>query len=180
VKRKKSPPSPDRCEDFAPHPEVVAVLSQKQIEEETVREMAEIFKVMADYNRIRILHALREKELCVCDQPHPDPACSQRKGTLRLRSLGTPDHDSLGSVSSAQNFADEGSGPLPQRRTLGLLSSGRSSRYHALSGGSKPRVGKKGKIALMPTLWQWFLFSYLQPSAQDRFIERRMSDVRMV
>ena len=67
MKRKTSPPSPDRCEDFAPHPEVVAVLSQKQIEEETVREMAEIFKVMADYNRIRILHALREKELCVCD-----------------------------------------------------------------------------------------------------------------
>ncbi len=43
------------------------LLSQKQIDEETIQKMAEIFKVMADYSRIRILYALSAKELCVCD-----------------------------------------------------------------------------------------------------------------
>lgn len=37
------------------------------MDSETIQKMAEIFKVMADYNRIRILHALSKKELCVCD-----------------------------------------------------------------------------------------------------------------
>lgn len=60
-------PSQDRCETFAPHREVVTALSQDQMDSETIQKMAEIFKVMADYNRIRILHALSKKELCVCD-----------------------------------------------------------------------------------------------------------------
>jgi len=67
VKRKAKALPQDRCEEFLPHSEIVEFLSQKQVDQETIQKMAEIFKVMADYSRIRILHALSEKELCVCD-----------------------------------------------------------------------------------------------------------------
>lgn len=59
--------SQDQCEIFAPHKESVQIFSQREIPAEIVQKMAEIFKVMADYNRIRILYALHQKELCVCD-----------------------------------------------------------------------------------------------------------------
>ena len=35
--------------------------------ERTLFELAEIFKVLGDATRVRILHALSHEELCVCD-----------------------------------------------------------------------------------------------------------------
>ena len=35
--------------------------------DETLYDLAELFKVFGDYTRIRILYALFEAELCVCD-----------------------------------------------------------------------------------------------------------------
>ena len=34
---------------------------------EVLQEAAEIFKVLADPNRLRLLHALAQEEMCVCD-----------------------------------------------------------------------------------------------------------------
>lgn len=35
--------------------------------EQDARELAETFKILADPTRIKILHALSKRELCVCD-----------------------------------------------------------------------------------------------------------------
>lgn len=36
-------------------------------DDRTIVDLAEIFKVLAEPNRVRILHAIAEEELCVCD-----------------------------------------------------------------------------------------------------------------
>jgi len=47
-------------------PKVERVLSNLPNEQQLTR-MTEIFKMMADPNRLRLLHALSQEELCVCD-----------------------------------------------------------------------------------------------------------------
>lgn len=39
----------------------------RMLDERTIADLAEIFKVLSDPTRVRILHALSEEELCVCD-----------------------------------------------------------------------------------------------------------------
>lgn len=56
-----------QCEVFNPDTEVVNILREKSLDENVIYELAETFKVLGDPTRIRILHALKEKELCVCD-----------------------------------------------------------------------------------------------------------------
>ncbi|MEN3186452.1 MAG: metalloregulator ArsR/SmtB family transcription factor [Atribacterota bacterium] len=91
LKRKAHHNLQDQCEVFAPHTEALRALSQEQIDSETIQKMAEIFKVMADYNRIRILYALSKKELCVCDLSeilHITPsAVSHQLRVLRYQDL---------------------------------------------------------------------------------------------
>ncbi|NOY12400.1 MAG: helix-turn-helix transcriptional regulator [Deltaproteobacteria bacterium] len=41
--------------------------ARARMHEGTVIELADIFKVLAEPTRIRILHAISEEELCVCD-----------------------------------------------------------------------------------------------------------------
>ncbi len=55
------------CEIFAPDKEVVELLKEKELTEGIVYELAELFKTIGDPTRIKILYALKEKELCVCD-----------------------------------------------------------------------------------------------------------------
>ncbi len=49
------------------HPELVKAVQEKLPEEETLYDLAELFKVFGDSTRIQILSVLMEKELCVCD-----------------------------------------------------------------------------------------------------------------
>ncbi|MCF8001871.1 MAG: metalloregulator ArsR/SmtB family transcription factor [Halanaerobiales bacterium] len=56
-----------QCEVFNPDTDVVSILKEKKLDEEVIYDLAETFKVLGDPTRIRILHALKEKELCVCD-----------------------------------------------------------------------------------------------------------------
>jgi len=56
-----------QCEVFNPDIDIVSILKKNKLEEEVVHNLAETFKVLGDPTRIRILHALKEKELCVCD-----------------------------------------------------------------------------------------------------------------
>lgn len=57
----------DICEVFDPNKDVVSLLEEKKLSDDVVYELSETFKVLGDPTRIKILHALNEKELCVCD-----------------------------------------------------------------------------------------------------------------
>ena len=49
------------------HEEVIQRVNQEMPEEETLFDLAELFKVFGDSTRIRILYALFQSEMCVCD-----------------------------------------------------------------------------------------------------------------
>lgn len=57
----------DICEIFSPDEKTVQMLKEEQLDNRTVQSLAELFKVIGDPTRLKILHALRKKELCVCD-----------------------------------------------------------------------------------------------------------------
>ena len=57
----------ERCEYMYVHQDVVYKVKQDMPQDETLYDLAELFKVFGDSTRIKILYALFEAELCVCD-----------------------------------------------------------------------------------------------------------------
>ncbi|MHC1719535.1 MAG: ArsR/SmtB family transcription factor [Clostridiaceae bacterium] len=57
----------ERCDCDVIHEAVVHEVRNKMPQEEMLYDLAELFKVFGDSTRIRILWALDEAELCVCD-----------------------------------------------------------------------------------------------------------------
>lgn len=57
----------ESCNCEVIHEEVVNKVRKKMPKEETLYDLAELFKVFGDSTRIRILWALDEAEMCVCD-----------------------------------------------------------------------------------------------------------------
>jgi DNA-binding transcriptional ArsR family regulator len=57
----------ERCDCNVIHEDVVAKVRGKMPEEEILYDLAELFKVFGDTTRIKILWALDEDEMCVCD-----------------------------------------------------------------------------------------------------------------
>ena len=57
----------ERCEYQYVHEEVVNKVKHEMPEDETLYDLAELFKVFGDSTRVKILYALFEAELCVCD-----------------------------------------------------------------------------------------------------------------
>ena len=57
----------DRCLDTDAHPDLVSHLARQLPEDEVLYDLAELFKLFGDSTRIKILYALSEAELCVCD-----------------------------------------------------------------------------------------------------------------
>ena len=55
------------CAVTTVHWELVDQIRQKMPAEEKLYDLAELFKVFGDSTRIKIIWALFEKELCVCD-----------------------------------------------------------------------------------------------------------------
>ncbi len=55
------------CKEKRIHEEEVKHVKKKEISLETNRSLAEMFKVFADENRLRIIYSLLNEELCVCD-----------------------------------------------------------------------------------------------------------------
>lgn len=55
------------CETFQPHDELLEIVNTQMPDEETLYDLAELFKVFGDSTRIRILYVLFEAEVCVCD-----------------------------------------------------------------------------------------------------------------
>ena len=57
----------ERCEYLCVHEDVVKRVNEEMPPDEVLYDLAELFKVFGDTTRIRILYALFEAELCVCD-----------------------------------------------------------------------------------------------------------------
>lgn len=55
------------CEDGQIHQDVVEQVRAQLPEDEVLYDLAELFKIFGDSTRIKILYALLESELCVCD-----------------------------------------------------------------------------------------------------------------
>lgn len=59
--------SGDICEVTCIHKEKVGRVRDKSLTSGEISGLAETFKALGDPTRIRILHALSQEELCVCD-----------------------------------------------------------------------------------------------------------------
>lgn len=57
----------DICNCNAIHEDIVNRVRKVMPKEEKLYDLAELFKVFGDTTRIKILHALFEEEMCVCD-----------------------------------------------------------------------------------------------------------------
>lgn len=57
----------DICSQTVTHPEVIRRVSDAMPEADSLQSLAELFKVLGDPTRTRILYALYESEMCVCD-----------------------------------------------------------------------------------------------------------------
>mgnify|MGYP002742377826 CR=1 FL=1 len=57
----------ERCDCNVIHEDIVNQVRDKMPQEESLYDLAELFKVFGDSTRIRILWALHEVEMCVCD-----------------------------------------------------------------------------------------------------------------
>ncbi|MBQ4065631.1 MAG: winged helix-turn-helix transcriptional regulator [Clostridia bacterium] len=55
------------CEEKHTHETPVARIQAEMPDEDILMNLAELFRVFGDSTRIRILYALLESELCVCD-----------------------------------------------------------------------------------------------------------------
>lgn len=55
------------CDCGVIHEDAVRLVKSRMPEEENLYDLAELFKVFGDSTRIKILCALAESELCVCD-----------------------------------------------------------------------------------------------------------------
>lgn len=57
----------EKCTCNAIHHDVVEKVRKKMPKEESLYDLAELFKVFGDTTRIKILYALFSNEMCVCD-----------------------------------------------------------------------------------------------------------------
>ncbi len=55
------------CEEECFHTDLIEEVTSNMPSDELLYDLAELFKVFGDTTRIRILHALSVRELCVCD-----------------------------------------------------------------------------------------------------------------
>lgn len=57
----------ERCDCDVIHNDIVAKVKENMPEENSLYDLAELFKVFGDSTRVRILWALDSSEMCVCD-----------------------------------------------------------------------------------------------------------------
>lgn len=55
------------CDEKCVHPKLIKTVLDELPDEDTLYDLAELFKVFGDSTRVRILFALYESEMCVCD-----------------------------------------------------------------------------------------------------------------
>lgn len=57
----------DRCDCNVIHEDTVKMVKESLPKEEILFDLAELFKVFGDSTRVKILYALFQSEMCVCD-----------------------------------------------------------------------------------------------------------------
>lgn len=57
----------DACDTLIVNEAMVKHISENQLAETVIHSMADLFKAFSDPTRLRIIHALHQSELCVCD-----------------------------------------------------------------------------------------------------------------
>lgn len=57
----------NRCECTCVHEKIIGKVKDKMPEDEKLYDLADLFKVFGDTTRIKIIYALFEEEMCVCD-----------------------------------------------------------------------------------------------------------------
>ena len=81
----------DRCDVTCIHEEAVAEVRQQMLGEDEVQSLADTFKTLADPTRVKMLFALLNRELCVCDLAAvigaSDSAVSHQLRILRTQKL---------------------------------------------------------------------------------------------
>jgi DNA-binding transcriptional ArsR family regulator len=60
-------PVDDGCDVFRAHPDVIARVRARAMSARTIGALAETFRTLGDPTRLRIVEALGQAELCVCD-----------------------------------------------------------------------------------------------------------------
>ncbi len=60
-------PDIDKCDCTIIHEDVVQAVRSQMPDEESLLDLADLFKVFGDSTRVKILCALFESEMCVCD-----------------------------------------------------------------------------------------------------------------
>lgn len=60
-------PDIEKCDCTVIHEEVVSEVRRRLPDEESLLDLADLFKVFGDSTRVKILCALFESEMCVCD-----------------------------------------------------------------------------------------------------------------
>ena len=63
----KDLPEVESCEFIHVHEDIVAKVTENMPDEETLYDLADLFRLFADSTRIKILYVLFESEMCVCD-----------------------------------------------------------------------------------------------------------------
>jgi ArsR family transcriptional regulator, lead/cadmium/zinc/bismuth-responsive transcriptional repressor len=81
----------DRCDVACVDPERVAAVAERLPDERESQQLAETFRVLSDPGRVRLIVALLEGELCVCDLAAvtglSETACSHNLRLLRSARL---------------------------------------------------------------------------------------------
>jgi len=57
----------DKCEEFIINCDNINRVKESMIDDNNAVKLSEVFKVLGDPTRIRIIHALSQCDLCVCD-----------------------------------------------------------------------------------------------------------------
>ena len=79
------------CDCSVIHQEIVNKTIQNMLEEDTFNKLAEFFKILGDTTRVKILFALDNNEMCVCDIANvlgmSKSSISHQLGTLRRSNI---------------------------------------------------------------------------------------------
>lgn len=57
----------DLCEIKSVRPELIEEISNKMKDDEAIQKTCNLFKILSDPNRVRIILSLQDGELCVCE-----------------------------------------------------------------------------------------------------------------
>jgi ArsR family transcriptional regulator, lead/cadmium/zinc/bismuth-responsive transcriptional repressor len=57
----------DDCEEYCIHPDVVARAKAQKLDDDTIGKLSDIYKIICEPIRIKIINALSTGEMCVCD-----------------------------------------------------------------------------------------------------------------